>query len=99
MPVFEGFLSPIALLLFCLINAATTMNMTTQRIIKRVKLVTNSATSQQCAAASEELSNQASRMREMLSIYNLGNGSIAVELVTKNFFGFFFITENLSSSN
>ncbi|NBH81999.1 HAMP domain-containing protein [bacterium C-53] len=39
---------------------------------------TNSATSQQCAAASEELSNQASRMREMLSIYNLGNGSIAV---------------------
>lgn len=36
---------------------------------------TNSATSEQCAAASEELSNQASRMREMLSIYNLGNGS------------------------
>ena len=36
---------------------------------------TNSATSQQCAAASEELSNQASRMREMLSIYNLGSGS------------------------
>lgn len=36
---------------------------------------TNSATSEQCAAASEELSNQASRMREMLSIYNLGSGS------------------------
>lgn len=36
---------------------------------------TNSATSQQCAAASEELSNQAARMREMLSIYNLGAGS------------------------
>ena len=36
---------------------------------------TNSATSQQCAAASEELSNQASRMREMLSIYRLGSGS------------------------
>lgn len=36
---------------------------------------TNSATSQQCAAASEELSNQASRMREMLAIYNLGAGS------------------------
>lgn len=35
---------------------------------------TNSATSEECAAASEELSNQASRMREMLSIYNLGNG-------------------------
>ncbi len=34
---------------------------------------TNSATSQQCAAASEELSNQASRMRDMLSIYNLGS--------------------------
>ena len=36
---------------------------------------TNSATSQQCAAASEELSNQASKMRDMLSIYNLGAGS------------------------
>ena len=36
---------------------------------------TNSATSEECAAASEELSNQASRMREMLSIYNLGNGN------------------------
>lgn len=36
---------------------------------------TNSATSEQCAAASEELSNQASRMRELLSVYNLGNGS------------------------
>ncbi len=35
---------------------------------------TNSATSEDCAAASEELSNQASRMREMLSIYNLGKG-------------------------
>lgn len=35
---------------------------------------TNSATSQQCAAASEELSNQASKMRDMLSIYNLGAG-------------------------
>lgn len=36
---------------------------------------TNSATSEQCAAASEELSNQASKMRDMLSIYNLGSGS------------------------
>ena len=36
---------------------------------------TNSDTSQQCAAASEELSNQASRMREMLAIYNLGESS------------------------
>lgn len=36
---------------------------------------TNSATSEECASASEELSNQASRMREMLSIYNLGSGS------------------------
>lgn len=38
---------------------------------------TNSATSEECAAASEELSNQASRMREMLSIYNLGMQSSA----------------------
>lgn len=37
---------------------------------------TNSATSQQCAAASEELSNQASKMRDMLSIYNLGSGKM-----------------------
>ena len=36
---------------------------------------TNSATSEQCAAASEELSNQATRMRDLLSIYNLGGGS------------------------
>lgn len=34
---------------------------------------TNSATSEECAAASEELSNQAAKMRDMLSIYNLGN--------------------------
>ena len=38
---------------------------------------TNSATSEQCAAASEELSNQASRMRELLSAYNLGSGSMS----------------------
>lgn len=37
---------------------------------------TNSATSEQCAAASDELSSQASRMRELLSIYNLGSGSV-----------------------
>ncbi len=36
---------------------------------------TNSATSEQCASASEELSNQADRMREKLSAYNLGNRS------------------------
>lgn len=33
---------------------------------------TNSSTSEECAAASEELSNQAVHMREMISIYNLG---------------------------
>lgn len=32
---------------------------------------TNSATSEECAAASEELSNQAVRMRDLLSIYKL----------------------------
>lgn len=37
----------------------------------------NSATSEECASASEELSNQASKMRELLSIYNLGSGSTA----------------------
>lgn len=33
----------------------------------------NSATSQECAAASVELSNQAGRMRDLLSVYTLGN--------------------------
>ena len=36
---------------------------------------TNSATSEECAAASEELSNQATRMRDLLSIYNTGSDS------------------------
>ena len=36
---------------------------------------TNSATSEECAAASEELANQASRMRELLSIYTLSGNS------------------------
>jgi len=36
---------------------------------------TNSATSQQCAAASIELSNQASRMQELLMVYNLGTNA------------------------
>ena len=36
---------------------------------------TNSATSEECAAASEELSNQAMRMRELLSVYHLGDSS------------------------
>lgn len=37
---------------------------------------TNSATSEECAAASVELSNQANRMRDLLSVYNLGNHTI-----------------------
>lgn len=40
---------------------------------------TNSATSEQCAAASDELSSQAARMRELISVYNLGNGSTATK--------------------
>ena len=39
---------------------------------------TNSATSEQCASASEELSSQADRMREKLAAYNLGNRSSSV---------------------
>ncbi len=35
---------------------------------------TNSATSEECAAASVELSNQAARVRELVSVYNLGDG-------------------------
>ena len=35
----------------------------------------NSATSEECAAASVELSNQANRMRDLISVYHLGNSS------------------------
>ena len=38
---------------------------------------TNSATSEECAAASEELSNQAIRMRELLSVYRLNTSHAA----------------------
>ncbi len=37
---------------------------------------TNSATSEECAAASEELSNQAVRMRDLLSIYKLNDSAV-----------------------
>ena len=37
---------------------------------------TNSATSEECAAASEELSNQAVRMRDLLSIYKLDDSAV-----------------------
>jgi len=37
---------------------------------------TNSATSEECAAASEELSNQAVRMRDLLSIYKLEESDV-----------------------
>lgn len=46
---------------------------------------TNSATSEECAAASEELSDQAIHMRDMLSIYNLGDAAKQVQTaVTEN---------------
>lgn len=46
---------------------------------------TNSATSEECAAASEELSGQATHMRDMLSIYNLGDAAKQVQTaVTEN---------------
>ena len=37
---------------------------------------TNSATSEECAAASVELSNQANRVRELISVYKLGDVSL-----------------------
>ena len=46
---------------------------------------TNSATSEECAAASVELSNQASRMRDLISVYKLGdNNDRYVETVSNN---------------
>ncbi len=36
---------------------------------------TNSATSEECAAASQEMAEQAGRVREMMAVYQLGDGS------------------------
>lgn len=49
------------------------------RAIEQVSQVvqTNSATSEECAAASVELSDQASRMRDLISVYKLGDDSDA----------------------
>ena len=53
---------------------ATAVAQITQAIGQVSQVVqTNSATSEQCAAASEELSNQAAMMRELISIYKLGD--------------------------
>ena len=40
---------------------------------------TNSATSEECAAASIELSNQAARMRELLAVYKLSEQNTYVQ--------------------
>lgn len=46
---------------------------------------TNSATSEQCAAASVELSNQANRMRDLLSVYKLGNNAaMTMDVASEN---------------
>ena len=49
------------------------------RAIEQVSQVVqnNSATSEQCAAASVELSGQASRMRDLISVYKLGDNNDA----------------------
>lgn len=54
--------------------------------IEQVSMVvqTNSATSEECAAASIELSNQATYMQELLSVYYLGNTTANVS-VAKSF--------------
>ena len=53
---------------------ATAVAQITQAIGQVSQVVqTNSATSEECAAASEELSNQAATMRELISIYKLGD--------------------------
>ncbi len=52
---------------------ATAIEQVDQAIVQVSQVVqNNSATSEQCAAASMELSNQASYMRELLSAYNVG---------------------------
>ena len=55
------------------------------RAVEQVSQVvqTNSATSEECAAASVELSNQASRMRDLISVYKLGDdNNMYAEAVT-----------------
>ncbi|MBQ8821641.1 MAG: methyl-accepting chemotaxis protein [Lachnospiraceae bacterium] len=53
---------------------ATAVAQITQAIGQVSQVVqTNSATSEECAAASEELSNQAAMMRELISVYKLGD--------------------------
>lgn len=55
---------------------ATAVSQINQAIAQVSQVVqTTSATSEECAAASEELSNLAARMHDLLSSYNLGNGS------------------------
>lgn len=44
---------------------------------------TNSATSEECAAASDELSGQAARMRELIAVYNLGDSKPVVSAKAK----------------
>lgn len=41
---------------------------------------TNSATSEECAAASVELSNQASRMHDLLSVFKLGDSTMLADV-------------------
>lgn len=54
---------------------ATAVAQIDQAIVQVSEVVqTNSATSEECAAASEELSSQAGRMRDLLSVYKLGRG-------------------------
>uniref|UniRef100_UPI004056221D methyl-accepting chemotaxis protein n=1 Tax=Agathobacter sp. TaxID=2021311 RepID=UPI004056221D len=50
-------------------TAVTQVNQGIEQVSQVVQ--TNSATSEECAAASEELSNQAVRMRKLLSVYKL----------------------------
>ena len=45
---------------------------------------TNSATSEECAAAGEELENQVMRMEELLSVYNLGREEKEAPVIKKS---------------
>lgn len=53
-------------------TAITQINQAVEQVAQVVQ--TNSATSEQCAAASAELSDQANRMQKLLAVYKLGNG-------------------------
>ena len=67
----EGIINDIAEASNYQATAITQIDLAIEQVSQVVQ--TNSATSEECASASVELANQAGRVREMVSVYNLSN--------------------------